>query len=615
MSKQSFIIFLLFLLTFGLTNLKAQQHEIDSLESLLTQLPERDSSRVLLLNKLSFKLWYTAPRKMLDYAQEARTIAQEIGFSKGENQSLRNMGVYYWAIETYDSSITFHKMALALAKERKDEIEISHSYNNLALVYSRKGAFYETIEAHQQALKLREQRQDSIGMSISLLNIGVTYYLLEDYDKALKYYQQSLNLKKVVKDSLGIGLLYNNLGIAYDDSKEQYDSALYYYDRAIEIYTLLGYGDELQDIYEDIGSLYLGQGNLEKSLEYLTTAIKMSDKNDEIAPGISARNHLGALYIQRGNYTQALKYLQEALQKSKQANVSYLLDDTYITLAKAYEGLSQFKKAYEYQVKYKSLSDSLLNKEEIQRIERLQNKYEFEKEKDQLKAEQERKELEYQQELERQQWIQYSSFAGIVFILIIAGTIYRFYQIKKEDNKQLVHQADMLRLKNEELNVMREKEQEMMQKEREYMEENIANKERQLATTTMLSHEKNSLLNQLLGQMKKVKEKTDETAYQELKEAEKLIQQNLNMKNSWESFVFQFENVHPNFFKKIKEMYQDITPTELKIAAYIKIGFNNKEVAEISNITPDAVKKRINRLKKRMGLGPDDEVRDFVAKI
>ena len=175
-----------------------------------------------------------------------------------------------------------------------------------------------------------------------------------------------------------------------------------------------------------------------------------------------------------------------------------------------------------------------------------------------------------------------------------------------------MQQKEELEQKNEELLVLQKKEQEMMEKEREYMKENISSKERQIATVTMLSHEKNALLNQLLAQVRKVKDKVETEVLTDLKDAEKLIQKNLDMQDSWDTFVFQFENVHPDFFRTIKGLHPDITPTELKMSTYLKIGFSNKEIAQVANITLATIKKNINRLKKRLQLEPEDDVRAYI---
>ena len=181
--------------------------------------------------------------------------------------------------------------------------------------------------------------------------------------------------------------------------------------------------------------------------------------------------------------------------------------------------------------------------------------------------------------------------------------------------KQIIAQKESLQLKNEELQILRKKEQEMMENERAYMAENISNKERQLATVTMLSHEKNALLHQLLTQVREVKEQVDNPKVTGLKAAEKLIQKNLNIENSWDSFVYQFENVHPNFFKQIKDKHPAISPTELKTSAYIKIGFSNKEIAQVTNMATTTIKKNVSRLKKRLELGADVDVRDYILKL
>ena len=75
--------------------------------------------------------------------------------------------------------------------------------------------------------------------------------------------------------------------------------------------------------------------------------------------------------------------------------------------------------------------------------------------------------------------------------------------------------------------------------------------------------------------------------------------------------MYQFEKVHPAFFTLLKERFPVIALHDLPLSAYLKVGMGNKEIARVSNITIEGVKKSINSLKKKMGLGPEEDLRDF----
>ncbi|MEQ9302360.1 MAG: hypothetical protein RJQ14_00480, partial [Marinoscillum sp.] len=72
--------------------------------------------------------------------------------------------------------------------------------------------------------------------------------------------------------------------------------------------------------------------------------------------------------------------------------------------------------------------------------------------------------------------------------------------------------------------------------------------------------------------------------------------------------------VYPGFFEKIKKDYDDLTLNQLKTAAYIKVGMDNRDIAQVTNVALESVHKSVNRLKKKLDLGPDDGIRDFLIK-
>ena len=79
--------------------------------------------------------------------------------------------------------------------------------------------------------------------------------------------------------------------------------------------------------------------------------------------------------------------------------------------------------------------------------------------------------------------------------------------------------------------------------------------------------------------------------------------------------MVQFEKVHPRFFEIIRSQFPDLTQHDLRLCAYVKVGMDNKEIAQISNITDNAVRKSLYRMKKRMQLDPETELRGYLLDL
>ena len=60
------------------------------------------------------------------------------------------------------------------------------------------------------------------------------YYGKGQYDDALKYHNKALEIDEELNDRVGMAKNYNNIGLVYY-GKGQYDDALTYYNKALEI--------------------------------------------------------------------------------------------------------------------------------------------------------------------------------------------------------------------------------------------------------------------------------------------------------------------------------------------------------------------------------------------
>lgn len=72
--------------------------------------------------------------------------------------------------------------------------------------------------------------------------------------------------------------------------------------------------------------------------------------------------------------------------------------------------------------------------------------------------------------------------------------------------------------------------------------------------------------------------------------------------DGWYRFNLSFSQVHADFNKNITDKHPNLTPSELKLCAFIRLGMANKEIAGVLNQTGDSVKTSRYRLRKKMNL-------------
>lgn len=84
---------------------------------------------------------------------------------------------------------------------------------------------------------------------------------------------------------------------------------------------------------------------------------------------------------------------------------------------------------------------------------------------------------------------------------------------------------------------------------------------------------------------------------------------------SWAHFETYFKNVHPRFFERLTEQFPDLTPTEIKLAAFLRLNLSTKEIASLTFLSNGSIKTARTRLRKRLKLSPEENLVTFLLSI
>ncbi|MEH0152558.1 response regulator [Limibacter armeniacum] len=147
---------------------------------------------------------------------------------------------------------------------------------------------------------------------------------------------------------------------------------------------------------------------------------------------------------------------------------------------------------------------------------------------------------------------------------------------------------------------------------KELLRSEIELKNRKLSTTSMLIVEKNGLLQDFHTSLQELERKIDnpkEDIGLELKALRKRVYNHIDIDSSWDTFKMHFDEVHPDFFNAITDKCGDLSHKDLKLCAYLKLGMDNKQIAQLLNITPASTRTALFRLKKKMGLDEEANLR------
>jgi DNA-binding CsgD family transcriptional regulator len=194
----------------------------------------------------------------------------------------------------------------------------------------------------------------------------------------------------------------------------------------------------------------------------------------------------------------------------------------------------------------------------------------------------------------------------LLFIVIgyFINKAYRnFYQKQKE---KLIEENNLL-LEIKEL----ENEQQLMKLRNEQLSQDVDNKNRELAVSTMSLNSKNELLAFIKEDLKKTTENDDKN----IKSVIRTINDNITEEDSWKVFKEAFDNADKDFLKRIKRIHPLLTPNDLRLCAYLRLNLSSKEIAPLFNISVRSVEIKRYRLRKKMDLQHEVGLVEYIMAV
>ena len=214
--------------------------------------------------------------------------------------------------------------------------------------------------------------------------------------------------------------------------------------------------------------------------------------------------------------------------------------------------------------------------------------------------------ISYKFEINKPWFLKPLAIALYILILVLLLAIVHWLN-QRHYKKQ---RAELLKKKERELEIKGlENQKQLMQFKNQNLQQDIENKNRELGMSTMNLINKNELLNDMKKELVKAKKIED------LKSVIKLINKNLNTTDDWKLFEEAFNNADKDFLKKIKHIHPSLTSNDLRLCAYLRLNLSSKEIAPLLNISPKSVEVKRYRLRKKMNLGHDVNLTDYILQI
>ncbi|WP_291869362.1 tetratricopeptide repeat protein [Maribacter sp.] len=385
----------------------------------------------------------------IEYYKNAIKIDKKIGRTQSNAISLKYTGYAYFDLGNYEEALVYYTKALGLNIKYDYRQETSSCYNNIGSIYLKQANYPVALENYNKSLDISEKIKDTLGISKVLNNIGIIYKNYGNYDKAIENHEKSLNIQRKIGSKRNISKALNNLGNIYM-RKQNYKIALNYYNQALIISKEINDKDNNLTYVNNIGRVYMLQKSNALARKYYEEGKKLAIEIGDQLGLCDTYLGIATSYVNQKKYKEALIYAEKSIKISTKLEALNFEQDAYELLSEIYENLGDYKKAFENHQQFKTLNDSLFNKESIEKIAQLEYEYKYKQAIDSANI----RELKLTKEvssinthLEKSQRNIFLTIISFLVTAIILGGIIFFLKWRniKEKNQNILIEQKLLR--------------------------------------------------------------------------------------------------------------------------------------------------------------------------
>ncbi|MBI1838036.1 MAG: hypothetical protein HYR91_12300 [Flavobacteriia bacterium] len=482
----------------------------------------------------------------------------------------------------------------SLIKETKNQ-KNHFSLNYIkALAYEDMGLYTSSQKYYLAAMNIALKTNNQTMEITSYLGLGNMYLHREMLFEAGRCYRKLLSLSEKNGDLKFRISAYISMA-NYLKNKGSLDSSFYFVRKTIDLvkkkYTSKSSRSYyLQINYNTLSKLFLLKKQYDSTLFYANRALIFYGDTHLIDGKISSLSTIAQTFQNKGNFQLAEKILLKEILLIEKLDLEKKFIDVYDLLSRLYEKTGNTEKALVYsrlfQIK-KHAIDSLGSESRLFEMNRI-----FDNNISKLKLGLTIEKLKTVKANLKQRNITYFFIFCFTLLLIIVLMVI----IKKRKN-EILNKNKILILEQNRY----EKELRIKELERNILEKKIEWKNRNIADTAIISSRKTELILNVSSKLKSLAKKNylDEIKEGLTSEINYLKDQLIIDNNNLALQHKVLEN-NEDFYNRLKEKFPSLSKSDLELCGLIKLNLSIKEIAIIRNNTFETIKTARFRIRKKL---------------
>lgn len=544
---------------------------------------------------------YDSSLRLLDSVKD---LAEKLGFTRGLNEVIYCTANLHYRYNKYKDALRCFEQSLELANTSGDLLLQAQSLERMASVFLSVNDPNLSLKLYYKALPLFESAGDKKGIASVYNILGIYKTDQKEYDTALVLFEKAMMLNREVKNDFGLMQNKGNLAYLYEKQGKMRDAEMLYL-RLIDEMVKTKNKADLPIVYDNLSSLLKNGNRYGESLVNLRKGIKIAEETRDTSILESLFLNTGELLHLSKKNDSAAYYFNKSIVCARAVGAVRSELQSLLFLQAMDTVAGNFKAAVNKGNRIVILKDSVYARKIRNNLRNSELGYETLK-KEKLIAYQQ---LELKVTRQKQAWylilFLISTFAGLLLIsliVVLKKNALRKQEILKE--RLIIAGLELEKAENE-------KENNNLRLEK--IQEEIRMKEREQLSNALAIEQKNELLNQIGDKISSAMGDADSIKADLLMQIVSSIKMQIRNSNELDQFNEKFSSLHHEFYSNLMLRHPELTKTELKFCAYLKIKLSGNQIANIMNVTTEAIRKTRYRIRKKMNLSSDMSLENYIS--
>jgi tetratricopeptide (TPR) repeat protein/DNA-binding CsgD family transcriptional regulator len=482
---------------------------------------------------------------------------------------LLQLGTAFYFIGNVDSLNFYQQKAAEIIDEKSPYFSQYLLLDGLGNLLSAK--YTKSIESFIQAAKILESQNDRAKLAIVYNNLAVNYAKIQMHDLELNYLLKALEINKELNVPYHLAINYNNIGSSYKTQGNLEKAASYYklaYENLVKLKSEFLLAQNLTN-----------RANIHEKLKEYDIAEKLflecesiCEKNQILYGKMLSALNLGNLYRILGRFTESEIKLNQALELTITLKIKKEEGFTLERLFWLARDRKEFAKALDFQTRYYALNDSIVSNIVKREANELREQYEGEKKENQI--------ITLSRQKLSQQYVIALMATGLLIFIVLAQWWRNKHRIAKENLKVATKIAKI-------------------------KEETIAAREKDLMNQVM---EKVVLQEHLDSLIERIETRNFDNLISKVKSIQK-------KQNPWDGMLKKFQSLHPDFINTLTKNYPVLSKGDVEFCSLVRMNLSNKEIAQMLHINVDSVFTKKYRIMKKLNLPKDKDFTNYLHNV